>query len=302
MKRRLPSMALIVLAGCFLSGAHVQAKPLKSPSMGMAAASGSNTGLQLAVPKDVHVSMLLAPPGEGQNRVLKTRPFDIDPDGLPVMAAGASLQVVGSSRPLATIGSQPISDFAWMRDGSLLLITQDHLAGLGRHGLLLGPLTPGPDMEVRPAGKDDAYVFGGTRQPANQNIYLFGRDGRIAKFLFAPAPVTAVAGNGSTTYVGVGRMLLRLREGHPVKVLMHMHSSLISLDMTSSGGLFYATKASVGYLSKTGKAYDFLRGQGGPVRVHGDALFLLLQTSGRVIRFSPIRAFEDYMSGGVTEP
>ncbi len=302
MKRLLLAEALIVLAGSLVAAAHVQAAPPESPGARTSAVAGVSAGLQLAVPKDVHVSILLAPPGTGPNLALTTRAFDIDPDGLPVMAAGASLKVFGSSKPLATTGSQAISDFAWMRDGSLLLVTHDHLAGLGPHGLLLGPNTPEPDMEVRPAGKDDAYIFGGVRQPANQNIYLFGRDGRIAKFLFAPAPVTAVAGDGATTYVGVGRTLIRLRDGHPIKVLMHMHSSLISLDMPSFGGLFYATKASVGYLSKSGKAYDFLRGQGGLVRVHGGALYLLLQGSGRIIRFSPVRAFADYVSAGVPEP
>ncbi len=294
MRPHLTTTVLVLLAGSGFSQAQT--------ALSLPQAQGTSSALQLAVPKTVHVDLLLAPPGATANSVAPTHGFDIDPDGLPVVARGATLLLMGAARPLVTVGTQPIGDFAWMHDGSLLLIIQGHLAGIGPHGLTLGPQTPVPGMEVRPAGKDDAYVFGGTSQKSRHDIFLFGRDGRIAKLLSAPAPVTAVAGDGTSTYVALGRSLLHLDAGHPIKPVMHTHSAVISLAMTSSGRLFYATKASVGYLTADGVAHDFLRGQGGLLRVHGDALFLLLRSQGRIIRFSPLEAFESLDNTTETKP
>lgn len=246
---------------------------------------------KLVVPRNVEVSTLLIPPGSTPAAPGSNLAFDIDPDGLPVFADGPNLKVFGSPRPLATAGSKPIEDFAWMSDGALVLLTQGRLAGLGPKGVELGPATPAPDMRVRPAGKNAAYIFGGAHEPANHDVYLFERTGRIAKLFAAPGPVTAVAGDGKTSYVATERTLIRLAEGKPAKVVLKTADPIISVDVAPQG-LFYATASSVGYLSRAGVAYDFLRGAGGAVRVRGSALFLLLRDDGKVIRFKPIEAFE----------
>ena len=294
MRRNFTAMALIILMGSGLAKAQT--------ALPLAPTPGGTSAMQLAVPQAVHVDLLLAPPGGTAAPVAATHGFDIDPDGLPVVAQGATLLIVGGTKPLVTVGQQKIGDFAWMGDGSLLLTTQGHLAGIGPHGLVLGPKTPVPDMEIRPAGKDEAYVFGGASQTSPNDIYLFGHDGRIAKLLSVPAPVTAIAGNGASTYVALGRSLIHLDAGQPIKSVMSTHSALISLAMTPSGRLFYATKASVGYVTADGAAHDFLRGQGGLLRIHGDALFLLLRHQGRIIRFSPLQAFESRVGTTATKP
>ena len=262
-----------------------------------ARARAANADFQVAVPRGVAVSTLVAPPGDSPAIAWTKLAFDIDPDGLPVYADGSSLRVFGSPKPLATTGSSPIDDFAWMRDGSLLLIAQNHLAGFGPHGIALGPQLPAPGMHVRPAGEGRAYVFGGAGEPANHDVYLFGRDGRIAKLLSAPEPVVAVAGDGSTTYVAAGRTLLRLRAGKSVKLLLRTRAPIISID-AAPPGVFYATAASVGYLSSDGAAHDFLRGEGGLLRVQGEALFLMLRDGKHLIRFNPIAGFASGLGKG----
>ncbi len=264
---------------------------LTSLLVGAASVVSAAQGLEVVAPKGVEVSVMVAPPGLQSLAASRLPAFDINPDGLPVFADGSNLRVFGSPNALATAGSAPIGNFAWMRDGALLLTTGSRLAGLGPKGVELGPETPVANMRVRPAGADTAYVFGGDREPDNHDVYLFSRDGRIAKLASLPSPVTDVAGDGGLTYIASGLALLRLKEGRPVQVVFKTPDPIVSL-AEDSGRLFYATTSSVGFLSRDGAAQDFIRGGGGLVRLHGDALFVMLANGSGILRFRPVSKFE----------
>jgi hypothetical protein len=255
-------------------------------------ANSANPDFDVAVPKDVQVSTLLPFPDAAAGILAPDTGFDIDPDGLPVVADGTSLKVMGAKAPLMSLGKR-IDDFAWMRDGALLLVSENHLAGLGSGGLVIGLELPNPGMRIRPAGLDTAYVAGGASEPANHDVNLFARDKRIAKLATVPAPVSAIAGDGATTYVAIGAAVLRFSGTEPVRLLLQAPEPIVSLDK-GPNGLFYATAARVGYVTDDGNAYDFIVGQGGLLRVRGSSLYLLVHDGARLIRFNPVDAFDSF--------
>ncbi len=246
--------------------------------------------LDLAVPKGVQVNSFLQLGDVKLTRVSPATAFDVDPDGLPVVADGSSLKLLGSSRNLLALGSFNVDDFAWMRDGRLLLVTQDHLAALSPKGVVLGTVLPNAGMRIRPAGDDTAYVFGGPSQPQNHDVYLFKRDRTVAKLASLPVAVTAVAGNESTTYVAADKMILRITLNQPAVVVLQAQDPVISLETTAQDGVFYSTQSAVGYIDRDGRATEFLKGDGGLLRVRGSQLFVLL-LSGNLLRIGPTDGF-----------
>jgi hypothetical protein len=171
-------------------------------------------------------------------------------------------------------------------------VTQNHLAGLGPQGVELSIALPSPGMRIRPAGDDTAYVFGGPTAPANQDVYLFSRDGSVVKLATLPGPVRAVAGDGTTTYVAMDRTIIRIALNQPTRVLLQSRDPFVSLEIGLQAGLFYATTSAVGYVAKDGTASEFIRGQGGLLRLRGSSLFLLFSNGPRLVRLSPVEALE----------
>jgi hypothetical protein len=246
--------------------------------------------LDLAIPKGVQVNSFLQLGDVKPTQVSPRTAFDVDPDGLPVVAEGSSLELLGSSRNLVALGNFNIDDFAWMRDGRLLLVTQGHLAALSPKGVVLGTALPSAGMRIRPAGEDTAYVFGGPSEPQNHDVYLFKRDRTVAKLANLPVAVTAVAGNESTTYVAADKMILRITLNQPAVVVLQAQDPVISLETTPQDGLFYSTQSTVGYIDRDGGATEFLKGDGGLLRVRESQLFVLL-LSGNLLRISPTDGF-----------
>jgi hypothetical protein len=253
-------------------------------------AVAAEPALDVAIPKDVQVSTLFQP-GEVKPGALPVNAaFDVDPDGLPSIADKTSLKLLGSSQQLLTLGVLAIDDFAWMRDDRLLLVTQNHLASLSPKGLVLSLALPGAGMRVRPAGENTAYLFGGSTEPENHDVYLFARDATVTKLASMPAPVTAVAGDGITSYIATDKTILRIALNQPVRALLQTRDPIVSLEIAPREGLFYATTSSVGYIGRDSNAYEFIRGEGGLLRIRGSMLFILM-SNGQLLRFGPVGAF-----------
>jgi len=77
----------------------------------------AETPLDISTPKNVKVSALLQPDGAKPSTASIAAAFDIDPDGLPAIADGTALKLIGTSQEMLSLGVLPIDDFAWMRDG-----------------------------------------------------------------------------------------------------------------------------------------------------------------------------------------
>lgn len=263
--------------------------PFLAVSLLSIAAVAAEAPIGFAIPAGVKsVMMIDADPAQPDTTAATL--FDVDPDGLPAIADGTALRLFGSSRQLIDLGGPRIEDFAWMRDGALLLVTGGRLAALSPSGIVQSLALPVAGMRIRPAGPDTAYVFGGAAAPVNRDVYLFARTGRIAKLATLPAPVTAVAGDGRTTYVAVERTILRIALDQPPRALVETRDPVVSLEAAADDALFYATRSSVGYLDRAGRATEFIRGDGGPLRTRGSTLFVLL-SGGNLLRLGPIDRF-----------
>lgn len=253
------------------------------------------SAFDLAFPKGVNVSLLVIA-HNGEEKPLQALPFDVAPDGLPMFAEGRTFAILGSIKKSVSIGGGPISDFAWMRDGTLSLITQGRVATFSDKGLYLGPRLPHPGMRIRVAGDNGAYVFGGQKEPDSHDVYLMTQDGIIVKLAELPLPAVDVTGDGKTTYVAAGKTILRVAEKSPASVVLRARDDITSVAWAPNAGLFYATRKAVGYIASNGGAYEFMQGNAGLVRVQGDSVFVLLQggpdsRGPQLIRFRPAGGF-----------
>lgn len=251
--------------------------------------------LDFAVPAGVKADMMVSENAAAGGTTLDSA-FDIDPDGLPAIANGSRLYIFGSAQELLTLDTPKIDDFAWMRDGKLLLVTQGRLAAVSPEGVVLSLALPAAKMRIRPAGADTAYVFGGPEEPANHDVYLFSREGKIAKLVNLPAPVTAVGGDGKKTYVAAGNVILRIAVNEPIRAVLKTKDPIISIESAPDDALFYSTKSSIGYVDRLSRAFDFIRGEGGLLRARGLKLYALL-SNGALLRVSPTDKFS-----GALEP
>jgi len=245
--------------------------------------------LDFAVPGGVKAGVMVSEDAAAGGIPANTA-FDVDPDGLPAVADGGRLKLFGSAQELLTLNTPKIDDFAWMRDGKLLLVTQGRLAAVSPEGIVPSLALPSAKMRIRPAGADTAYVFGGPQEPANHGVYIFSRQGKIAKLVDLPDPITAVAGDGSTTYVAAGNVILRIAVNEPIRAILKTKDPIISIESAPDDALFYSTKSSVGYVDHLSRAFDFIRGEGGLLRARGSMLYVLL-SNGALLRIGSTDKF-----------
>jgi hypothetical protein len=253
--------------------------------------AAAEPAVDFAIPSGVKAAIVVDSGGTTPKTVSTSTAFDVDPDGLPAIIDGPALKLFGSSQELLALDTNRIDDFAWMRDGKLLLVTQGHLATISPKGVVPDMALPAPGMRVRPAGANTAYVFGGADPAINRDVYLFARNGKMTKLLSLPMPVSAVAGNGTTTYVATERTILRIAFNEPVRVIVETRDPVTSLVTGPNHAFFYATKSAVGYVDRDGRAVEFIRGNGGLLRRRGSMLFVLL-TDGTLLRLGPIDQFD----------
>jgi hypothetical protein len=192
---------------------------------------------------------------------------------------------------LLSLGVLAIDDFAFMRDDRLLLVTQGHLASLSPKGLILSTALPTPAMRIRPAGKDTAYVYGGSSEPQNRDVFLFSRDATATKLATLPSTVTAVTGDGITSYIATEKTILRIALQQPARALLRTRDPIVSLELAPGEGLFYSTTSGVGYIKGDGTAYEFIRGSGGILRIRNGSLYVLVP-EGHLLRLGPVSAFQ----------
>jgi hypothetical protein len=246
--------------------------------------------LDFAIPSGVKAGVMVDSGASAGASNFADIAFDIDPDGLPSVAEGASLRIFGSSQELLALNTPRIDDFAWMRDGKLLLVTQGHLATVSPEGIVLSLALPVADMHVRPAGPETAYLFGGKGPSVNHSVYLFSRDGKIAKLIDLPAAIRSVAGDGNNSYVAVENTILRFAINEPVRAVLKTRDPVLSIESAPNDAIFYSTKSSVGYADRFGRAFEFIRGDGGLLRARGTKLFVLL-SDGMLLRLGPTDKF-----------
>ena len=121
---------------------------------------------------------------------------------------------------------------------------------------------PVRDCKIYPGSGNCLYLVGTNPKTKLHDVYLLKQEKltnqnvglrEYVKVLSSEKPINAVAGDGSTTYVAVDRVVLKsARSGGMAKVFAHPREDIKSLAYIPQVGLFYGAYTSVGYVgSKT---------------------------------------------------
>ena len=105
--------------------------------------------------------------------------------------------------------------------------------------------------------------------------------------------MSALDGDGETTFVAQGRSILVAAPGRPVALVHRARFEVFSLALAEPHGLFFATKRAVGYVAEPGRAYTFMNAANAELHVGGDSLYVEMPNRG-VMRLKPIAAFRAF--------
>ncbi len=110
-------------------------------------------------------------------------------------------------------------------------------------------------------------------------------------------PITAVSGNGETTFVAHGQLVLKIDESESKPVVYYRHPTdlIMELDFTEEAGLFYSTNYSVGLISE-GRALEFMRAPSPRIFLRGDSLYVMLSEQAAVLQVEKAAFLRGYNS------
>jgi hypothetical protein len=203
----------------------------------------------------------------------------------------------------------PVTDVARLEGGGLAAATADALGFLLAEpadpaGPATGPGAPGriafqplaalPVEEARlTAAVGGGLYVHGLAPAGGQALYLLAPEGApdggpralrsFRRLLATTERIAAVAGDGETTYVATGKLVVRLRPGADrAEPVLAAREPITSLALSARGLLFYATPSGAGVLAAGGPV-EFVQAPGLLLRAHGDTLSLLLRGSLAVV-------------------
>lgn len=241
----------------------------------------------MVVPAGVRVKTMLI-----EDDVSGAKGFDVDDDGVPMVAIGSDVRVLGSDRVAFSFSPHRIEDFAWMAERRFVAVTDEgRLVSPSANGIAVGLRMPAPGMKLRAAANDRLFVFGGRDPEVARSLFLVTREGKIAKLLTMPEPITDVAGDMSMTWVAAGRTLLKFGQSLPVSVQMETAEPMVSVVDTGWGGVFYATAGEVGHLRRFEGSMLFLRSVGGKLVLRSDRLFIWNADRQLLVAIEPVQNF-----------
>lgn len=183
--------------------------------------------------------------------------------------------------------SQPVRDFCWL-DGHTVALLRSTALDFVRDGKVAkGIALPSRGMRLARADGEHCYVFGGEADPYGREVLLVGADGSVRNLFRALAPVTAVAGNGTNTFVAVGTAVYFLApERNPVPVFRE-RSAIVELAQVPEVGVFYRTVDGVGCIENPESGALFYSGGIEAMDARGGRL-LLLTKEREVLLIAPL--------------
>jgi hypothetical protein len=211
----------------------------------------------------------------------------------------------------------PLSDIGVLDEGIPIAVSKD---GLGvfifenkDDGIKAAfqPVFALPFSNARIAvGVDDViYIFGFNERSGFYEIYLMKSETLTAKdeetrgvhvlykIFSSSQKITAVAGNGQTTFVATGRMILRLplARGTASLYFVHPREEILELAGNVKTGLFYATGTGVGIISPKGPK-EFIKAANTSIRYRNDALYVFLKNNFSVVKIKNADSLCDVFS------
>jgi hypothetical protein len=211
----------------------------------------------------------------------------------------------------ANIGfDRRVDDAAWL-DGGLVFVAVDdklgvvpvkeHIKETKGKGIkflatkVLGRF-PMTGMKLSAGTGDVLYVIGRDTTTQKQDLYLVRKtgDGWSTRFLLATrAGVSAVAGDGTRTFVAIGPRIVEVGEKTTTPVLSprpERAAEVTGLEYGPKLGLFYTTAKGVGYAG-THYHFQFLKTPDTQIRLSGTSLFVLLGGGRGVLKLDDLDTF-----------
>lgn len=254
----------------------------------------SNTMLALPAARGVEVEWVLPPVREKISlSEWRSYSFQVDEQGRPWFGAkGRFLLNPMKGYFLETGGLW--NDLLLTESGERLATTLTDLAFLGKpqklvrgeNGVPRMPMVPFANLprkgaRLQEGGKDAIYFF------TEKEVYVLHK--KTAKngytLLFsAPGGIRDVAGDGETTYVAVGKVVLRLEKGKPAAGIFKNQELIEGLAYDSKIGVVYTTASSAGVILGKGGAMEFLRSPNPVARMRKGSVYLFLEDARGVLR------------------
>lgn len=248
--------------------------------------------LTLPAGSKLRVRCLIPPqPNEVAQKFSANLQFAVDADGTPWIGYDWDTFLNPAKRLRLKV---PVR-YSWMvctSRGALLLATETD------YGFLLPPTQPGeskdsPQAVYQPvanlpargsrvvAGAGDCLYFIASRADGGSDVYVqapkqLGFSG-FARVFTSEARVTAVAGDGKTTFVALGGLVVKVAppDGAVSKVYSAHHREIRQLAWLPGTGLLYNTGQAIGFIGEKGAAYVLASAPDAQIVLHGDVLYVL---------------------------
>jgi len=278
-----------------------------APSLSLAATLPLPKGTRLTLPRAAAgvKAEWVFPPLKTPIDSVPTR-FDVDRKGRPWGGLHHKLLIDYPSLRLYEV-DRPYDDFAWLSNGEFVACAGQELGTIDLRkpklkGAAIRPTSVrfnpilrfrGENCRLHPGLGSHLYMTVSDPTDKTYNVYLLKskrfRSGKIQlrRLLSAPGAITDVAGNGKQTYVAIGKSVVRLFGKKTKRVFSHPKGKIRDIALTSTGKLFYATDASVGFFDK-GKLVEFMQTKKPRLRIRGNTLFIYLSNSHSVLKISGI--------------
>lgn len=216
----------------------------------------------------------------------------IDSQGRVTLMASQTLFVINEKdlTPIPLKSSGGFSSYAWTSGGALIGVKEKKLGFPGPDGFAETVDLPDEGMQLVSGHKNRLYLYGGKSREQRLHLYLLEKNKGLSHLAEMPYPITAVAGTGEQTFVAVGRSILFMAPNQPLSLVYRPRFEVMALAYAPPHGLFYATEESVGFVSKPGTGFTFMKEKGVIPMVSGNDLFLVIPHKS-VLKISSIEAF-----------
>jgi hypothetical protein len=231
----------------------------------------------------------------------------VDPSGRPWL--GCRERFIAAPNYAALFAAErPFNQLVWTDNGELLAASEDRL---GVYGIAEAAKTwtsvsrvkfhtlrrsEGMTVRVFPGADKNAYaVFEGAGASEVLLLTRRGDDWSARTLIKAKGSVSAVAGDGTRTFVAMGRKILgfaTLPDGSldPQPLWMHPQDDIVSLVWGPRAGLIYTTKSAVGFLGSRYR-FEFMRARSPQVVLGARALYVMPEDGG-VLKLEGIEGLE----------
>lgn len=243
--------------------------------------------------------------------------FSVDAQGTPWTGINGRL-LINPVKQIVTSLSEPYQKFLHLDNGALLFSTVRMLGFMGVSAKPEFDKQGYPILPFQPISELPAY-YSRIYKGAGNCVYLVAEDAvsqKTALYLLRPEidrvsgktelrnyrkifesrePITAVAGDGDTTFMALGKLVVVLNQtdNKLLPVPVQPDEEVRELAYKQGTGLFYAGASGIGFLGAK-RAFRFLETSNARIAVHEQSLYVLFPRTLGVVCFDNINKLWNY--------